>query len=273
MKVIVVGKTDSILNLNKVGVPIRGKIQAVLEIDTEEKKNEIIGLKKAGYLDILEVNTPEEKIPVLVSPPVPISIPVSTLESAPKADTSLETEAITLVPSPVTQPEAKKKGGRPKGSKNKKVKAQAQSEAQRCATAEARTQEMGSKVIIGMGDRNIETKMRKSFEGEIKESEATKDSIRAMEEIQNAEAKEKNKEDTKIDETKLDPSEQMGRQATVVQEGTQKKTSLAKSIIPEQEKIREVDPFIDNKDDVKDPSKDAFVDKTEDEDDDSFLKI
>ena len=57
MKVIVVGKTDSILNLNKIGVPIRDREQAVLEVDTEEKKNEILGLKRAGYLDILEVNT------------------------------------------------------------------------------------------------------------------------------------------------------------------------------------------------------------------------
>lgn len=59
MKVIVVGKTACTLTLNKVGMPIRGQERAVVDIDSEEKKNEIIALKKAGYLDIIDVDVPE----------------------------------------------------------------------------------------------------------------------------------------------------------------------------------------------------------------------
>lgn len=254
MKVIIVGKTDCILNLNKIGVPVRGKEQAVVEVDTEEKKNEILVLKKAGYLDILEIESP------IVAPPDPISDDKQT-KTEEKEETS---------PTPTETKEIKKrKGGRPKGAKNKKT----QSEQQRVNEAEAKTQEMGSRVVIGTGNGNVESKMKRSYEGQIEESEATKESIKAMEEIIKEEDEGKKKIDAKVDESKLDPSEQMGRQAIFIQEGEQKKSTLSKSIIPGQENIREVDPFIDNKSDDKDPAKNAFIDKPEDIDDDSFLKI
>lgn len=42
---------------------------------------------------------------------------------------------------------------------------------------------MGARVIIANGDGNIEARMRGSFEGEVKESEATRASLEAMAEI------------------------------------------------------------------------------------------
>lgn len=283
MKIVVVGKTDSILNLNKIGIPIRGKEQVILEINTEEKKNEILLLKKAGYLDILEVDFPSIDQPSPVSHPPTVESPK---EEPPKADEIKESPA-PVVPSSLEKKDKslakKSKGGRPKGAKNKNKKSKP--EEQRVAEAEAKTQEMGSRVIIGTGNGNVEAKMQNTFEGKVEESEATKESLKAMEDIVKEENENKKKEEAKVDENKLDPSEQMGREAVYVQEGSQKKSPMAKSIIPEQEKMRGADPFIDKAKDAaeeafvdkdipaKDPSQDAFVEKKEDGDDDSFLKI
>lgn len=53
-KVVVVGKTDCTINLNKIGVPIRGKSVAVLTINNTEQVNELNEMLGANLLEILE---------------------------------------------------------------------------------------------------------------------------------------------------------------------------------------------------------------------------
>lgn len=87
--------------------------------------------------------------------------------------------------------------------------------------------------------------------------------------LKRKEAWTKNKDNTKLDNSVLDPSEQMGRPATIVHEVARRKTPMSKSIIPSQEQMRDNDPFIDDK--AEDPVKNAFIDPPIDDDDDSFL--
>lgn len=284
MKIIVVGKTDCIITLNKIGMPIHGKQQALVEIDNDEKKNEILGLKRAGLLDIIEVNIAEEREKEAIveihgdSSEPNGNVPYTKPEDAPRAtETPVEPINLTLATPPTATsepaPESKKnKGGRPRGSKNKKAAAVTKkTEQERVVEAEAKTQKMGARVVISTGNGSVESKMRRTFEGEIPETETTKESINALEKIEKEEVEDKKQGSIKVDESNLDPSEQMGRQAVVVQEGKQNKKELSNSIIPGQKEIRDNINFIDEN--KKDKANDAFIDGNEGDDDIDFLKM
>ena len=236
--VLVAGKTDAIITLNKSGVPIRGKTPTLIVLDTLDKEGEINGLVRAGFVEILEDSSKEQDIQE--------NLP--TCEENSEENEEAE-EGGT---------EKGKKGGRPKGSKNKKIKPinQQIEEARRVKKSEDKTQEMGSEVIIGTGKGTVKGKMKHSAIDDNIENESTKASIDEMNKI---EAEEKiAKEKLKIDESKLPPSDQMGRQATISIEGKTKSVPMETNSIPGSKEIQEKDPFIDS-DDKSDDVDDAFI--------------
>lgn len=242
----VIGKTDATINLNKIGVPIRGKSHAVLPIMNPDQEAELMGIVRAGYLAIV----PEE--------------PIANEETQPDSTCNQESK---------DQPE-KKKGGRPKGAKNKpkgvSQNPQAEEEAKRVAIAEAKTQQMGSRVIVGTSDGPKNGRMTRSAVNDITETEQTRASIEAMEKLNKEEKEDINLGDTFIDDSNLDASEQMGRKAVVVTEGGVNQKNMVNSILPESKKIREADPFIDKADKAEIKAK-----QMEDDDnlDASFIEI
>lgn len=224
MKITIVGNTDSIVNLNKSGIPLVGKSQIVVNADTPEKENEIRVLQKSGLISIVEDK------------------PVSSQNE------------------PDKKGEPKKKAGRPKGAKGKNSLAQI--EKARVEKAEAETQKMGSRVIVSTGDGVKEKKMVSSVINELPESDKTKESIEAMAKLEKEE-KEVVLPDVPVDNKKLDPSEQMGRKAVVASAQGEDRVDMKNSILPDSDKTKARDPFIDREPDQKD-----------DEDpDDAFLKI
>lgn len=240
-KIHVIGKTDVIINLNKIGVPIRGKSNAVLNVSNQEQENELMGLVRAGLLEIIE---DQQSIPKVTSIQT-----LSVNEKTDKKPTNIEEKF---------KPSVEKKKGRPKGSKNKSNKQNntkksfAEEERERVERAEAETQKMGSRVVIGTSDGPKEGKMRRSFVNEIADSEKTRESIEAMEKLEKEEKEEINLPDTPIDEGKLDASEQMGRKAVVITEDGINKVNLVNSVLPEADSIKKSDPFIDREDKAKD---------------------
>jgi len=254
-RVIVIGKTDSIINLNKIGVPVRGKAKAILNIVNADQEGELMGVVRAGLLEIV----PDEIHP-FVPPPRAYHI----TDDKERASN-------------------KKKGGRPKGSKNKTKDAPvkntlAEEERKRMSRAEAETQKMGSRVIIGTLDGAKEGRMTRSAVNDIIDSEQTRLSIEAMEKLEKEEKEEINLPDTPTDESKLDASEQMGRKSVIATEAGVEKEDLVNSILPESIANKKADPFIDRKDKIDDKKEDVKTasDKPEDNNgtiDDSFIEI
>ena len=241
-RIVVIGKTDATINLNKIGVPIRGRIKAVLNIENIEQENELMGIVRAGYLEII---------------PEPSVIPVMPAINLTNYSVPTPTVVVKTEDKP-TEDAPKKKGGRPKGSTKAKMMAknpQAIEEGIRVANAEAKTQRMGSKVTIGSPGGALTGRMTRSAVNDITESEHTKASIEAMEKLEKEEAEDITLEDDPIDESKLNPSDQMGRKATVANHGVPNSVEMTNSIIPESKSIKEVDPFIDKtpKADEEDP--------------------
>ena len=261
-KVIVMGLTDAIINLNKIGVPVRGKTKAIQNIVNADQEGELMGIVRAGLLSI---------IPDMVDEIQPLI--VATAEE--KTDKNEEPED--------KKPTEKKKGGRPKGSKNKTKDAPvknalAEEERKRMSRAEAETQKMGSRVIIGTLDGAKEGRMTRSAVNDIIDSEQTRLSIEAMEKLEKEEKEEINLPDTPTDESKLDASEQMGRKSVIATEAGVEKVDLVNSILPESIANKKADPFIDRKDKPADKKEDvkAASDKQEDNNgtiDDSFIEI
>ena len=117
-------------------------------------------------------------------------------------------------------------------------------------------------------------KMQRSFAGEITDSEKTAASIEAMAKLEEEEAEGIDLGDTVIDESTLDPSEQMGRKAIITTgDGETKAVSARNSILPEADQIRERGvEFIDRDDPVV--KKEAFIeDEGGDDDESDFLEI
>jgi hypothetical protein len=272
-KVIVIGKTDSIINLNKIGVPVRGKTRAILNIFNADQEGELMGIVRAGLLEIV----PDEIQP-FIPPPRAYHITDDKERASNKKSENKEPE----------KPTEKKKGGRPKGSKNKTKDAPvkntlAEEEHRRISRAEAETQKMGSRVIIGTLDGAKEGRMTRSAVNDIIDSEQTRLSIEAMEKLEREEKEEINLPDTQPDESKLDASEQMGRKSVIATEAGVEKVDLVNSILPESIANKKADPFIDRKDkdaamkaDVEAAIEKAREEVKDDDDnkiDDSFIEI
>jgi len=274
-KVTVVGKTDVVINLNKIGVPIRGKVTAILNIANDDHMNELTGLVKAGLLDIIKVESSDDR-PSFLDTLSSLTAKENTANPSATQDAETKTAEVK-----------KNKGGRPKGSKNKPkgpvVKdALAKEEHCRVSAAESRTQQMRSRVVIGTLNGAKEGHMTRSAIDELPESERTQASLEAMEKLEREEKEDIILPDTKIDESKLDASEQMGRKAVISTQAGTEKVGLVNSILPEAAAVRDVDPFIDRKEKseekAQDKTKDAFVNTEKDNDDDddvsdAFIKI
>lgn len=221
MKVIVKGLTKSILTLNKIGVPIQGLKEAILDIDTDEQQQELNVLVNIGLVEILE-----------------------------ESECSKKAEKEKNASNKDTDAGGKKKGrGRPKGAKGKSKTDQGKKDA---AEAESETQKEGSTVVIGTGGDTVKGKMTHNAVGEHPESERTKKSLEAMEKLQEEEelrdAEDFDPQDMAIDENELDPSEQMGRKAVVGTGAGEQKVKMTNSSIPEADAIKQMDPFIDRED-------------------------
>ena len=240
MRVKVIGKTDTVIMLNLMGIVLQGRVEGIFDVQGPQNA-ELMVLKKAGLIDIIRLDVPD----------VPV-VPV-----VPKAETP------EPVVEPVVEPRVKKgKAGRPKGSKNKSKNkpknkpktpktATPKTSAQKAADAEAETQKVGAEVIISNGKETKRVKMRSTFASEIPESEATRKSIEAMEKLEeeskaDLEGRQIDIDPTPIDESKLDPSEQMGRAAIISDMGETKQVGMVNSSVPGSDEVRNRDPFIDN---------------------------
>ena len=184
MKSIVRGLTPSVITLNKSGITIRGIEDAVIDIDTPEKKNEVAGLVRAGFVEVIDSNDFSDESMI-------------------------------------------------KGK----------SEEQRVKEAEAKTDVDGSRVVIGTGKGNIESKMVRNAIDRFLDDESDRiaASIQALKQIEAEEAGE-NVDKNPIDETILPPSEQMGRPATISTGDKEKKEDMVNSVLGTN---KDRDPFID----------------------------
>lgn len=196
-KLIVEGKTDSIINLNKTGIPIRGKTRAILSISTEDQMNEVNGLVRAGLLEILSDDS-----------------------------------------------------GLPNHNKNidKPINELAKEEQKRTDEAESLTQKTGSRVVIGTQEGPKFSRMSRSAIDDIPDSEKTMASLEAMKKLEKEEKEEIILPDAPVDESKLDPSEQMGRKAIISTYSGTEDIKMVNSILPEADSVNKIDPFIDRKD-------------------------
>jgi hypothetical protein len=265
-QVIVIGKTEAIISLNKIGVPIRGKSTAILNINNHEQEAELMGVLRAGLLEIVP------DAPTIV-PPMPKISPVV----ADKVD--VISDKVDKVEEDKVENTEKKKGGRPRGSKNKSrdiVKNPlATEELRRVSAAEAKTQQMGSRVVIGTPDGAKQGKMKRSAIDDMVESDQNRASIEAMEKLEREEKEDINLPDTPVDEGKMDASEQMGRRAIVATEAGIDGVNMVNSILPESKIIKDADPFIDREDKraIKEAEEKQAAKKSDDGMDDAFIEI
>ena len=239
MNVKVIGITESVITLNELGVILHGKVDGIFNIETKEQKNELDSLEKASLITVEEILVKKitkittEKSDIVEPPVEPIIEDI--------------VEPVVEDTEKLTKPKPKSKG-RPKGAKNKKK----EPEQNLAAAAEAETQKMGSDVVVATGDGTMhKVAMRNTFAGNLPESEATEESLKALDklnEIEQAEMEEREPEvsdQSTINEDQLDPSEQMGRKAVISDAGTPLKTDMKNSIVPGADEARGRDPFID----------------------------
>ena len=271
MKIVVIGKTGSVINLNKIGVPVRGLETAILNVDTPEKQRELDILIDAGLLEIIKQDN------TLVAAPTKNISEVILEEETQKLGKAIE----ETKKEPVIEKVEKKKGGRPKGAKNKddkKIeKPKAKTEKQKIAEAESLTQKMGSRAVVGTGNGVKEGRMTNSAIGQLEIPDPiVKESIDALKQLEEEENEENIFLPAAEDESLLDLSEQNGRKATMTTENGNKSVAMKNSVINEKQK----DPFIDKDNKLEPPDLDFIdqvnaknQDKDEDDYDESFIKI
>ena len=259
MRVTIKGITQSTIAFNTIGIVVRGdgrnpdlypeSIAYHIDIKNEDQLTEINSLVNAGFIEII---VEEEDAPV--QKPAVTSERLSAVQVAEK--TKVEEEKVE------EEKKVKKGRGRPKGSKNKKTQTETVVEDVADDTVEDVTEENDSVFVMTPAGAR-EGKMRNSCVGEISDSEKTQASIEAMEKLEKEEKDEVDLGDTVIDESKLDPSEQMGRKAIIASGGKAEEVSMKNSIVPEAEEIRRRSvEFIDQQDEVtEDFAQDSFVDK------------
>ena len=217
MKARITNLTKSTIVLNKMKIVLGAGASQVVDVVPGEQKAELDGLDRANVIGIVEI------------------IPKSLSEVTTEYTSTTITKA----------PPNKNKGGRPKGSKNKSKVVVAQTEQDRIRAAEAITQREEGRVVISTGEHTFETKMRKSYTDNMPESEATKASIDALAKLE-SEERDGNIDPIPVDESKLDPSDQTGRQATIIREGTHQKVDLTNNFANSTKKGQKAsDPFID----------------------------
>lgn len=253
--IIVRGRTNAVIALNKIGVPIRGTSQAVLKIENEEHQKEINGLVAARLIDII--------VDDIRAVPIPIPQPnVQQINFESTIDKDQKVEEKNEEKKEEKKATKKNKGGRPK--KNKPL-----SENERVRQAEERTQKLEGRVVIGTGNGNVESKMKRSAINDIIETDKIKASLEAMKQIEDDEKEETEPADDLVnflENKNLDASEQTGGKATISTESGEKQESMVNNITPGSDEIKKADPFVDKKDketgkktDTDDDFGEAFV--------------
>jgi hypothetical protein len=280
MQVTIKGLTDSVITfthvtvLNGANLILHGQVEAIVTLDTIEKKTEISGLKNANLISSVIIGEEKE--------------PEPELAPEPKGDEESEDKP-------------KRGRGRPKGSKNKKkdekepvLEKVTEDNPEENATPvdpAEEAQDSSRVVVMTAGGEAVSADMQNKMTGEIEESEQTRASIEAMEKI---EAEERGEDlETPIDESNEDPNNQMGGKAVVGGAEGASKVAMKNSILPEETNVK-ADPFIDRgenaekdeKDDKdnpfidteentvkeeKDQENDPFIDKPAEDDFDAFI--
>jgi len=251
-RIIVIGTTESVINLNKIGVPVRGKTRAILNIETNEQEQELNGIVRAGLLRIVE----DVSAPIVVTPQAQETKDEQTKEPCMTEES----------PAPIV---VKNKGGRPKGSTNSKKPAiknpLAAEENRRVSRAEQKTQKMGSRVVIGGADGAKEGRMTSSAIDDITEAENTKASIAALKKLEQEEREDAAFATPILDDSNMDASEQMGRKAIISTGDATHQVTMLNSVVPEANVAKNRNPFIDNPlneddgDDEGEGEKDLFI--------------
>jgi len=249
MRIKITGKTDSVITCNTLKTILQGKTSGLYDITTPAQENEINVLQRCGLI-IVENLDPKPKNKSPQSEDIENSPQIGTQATVQNNEKQETTQNTTKMP----EVKSKKSGGRPKGAKNKKTLLQEK----KVREAEAKTQEMGAEVIVSTGSENKKVRMRHSFTGEIAESAQTQASLEAMEKLA-AEEKGEKVEGKPLNEEKLDPSEQMGRNAVISQNGQPTAQKMQNSIVPEAQTIKNPDPFIDREKKTEDTNN-AFID-------------
>jgi len=227
-KIVVVGKTDCTINLNKIGVPIRGKSVAVLTINNTEQENELNEMLGANLIEVLE----DSKNVIKTTDAIEVQNLTSIYPSKKEInnlvikDYKKEIKEIKEIKAEVKEEikeEIKRKVGRPKsketvvkikGKPGRPPKVQPQvpnipatttplslqeEERIRTVNAENKTQQRGSKVTMVTNKGIISGKMTDSLVYNAENNtELIKASIDAMKKTEKEELEEIEKDDHKI---------------------------------------------------------------------------
>lgn len=222
-KVVVVGKTDCTINLNKIGVPIRGKSTAILTINNIDQENELNSIIRANLLDLVEVIEDTES-KVNDYPTVEIDNLTNIYPSKKEIDDlTITDEALDIEDEEqdgqdeeiIENGEVKRKPGRPKFSNRRRANANpkklgrppkynnldplAAEELKRVEEAENKTQKRGSKVTLVTKDGIKQGKMTDSLVYDAGNNpEITKESIEAIEKLEKEELESIEKDDHKV---------------------------------------------------------------------------
>jgi len=227
-KIVVVGKTDCTINLNKIGVPIRGKSVAVLTINNTEQENELNEMLGANLIEVLE----DSKNVIKTTDAIEVQNLTSIYPSKKEInnlvikDSKKEIKEIKAEVKEEIKEEIKRKVGRPK-SKETVVKAKGkpgrppkvqpkvqpqvpnvtnttplslqEEERIRTVNAENKTQQRGSKVTMVTNKGIVSGKMTDSLVYNAENNtELIKASIDAMKKTEKEELEEIEKDDHKI---------------------------------------------------------------------------
>jgi len=273
----ITGLTDSVITLNVLGVTLHGQVSGIFNVQNDNQLTEIKMLRKVGLIKVedMDITQTEQELPPEKTEDRPTQEEGKEEgKEEPKVEVKEEPKEEPKEEVKENPKKVKKSPGRPKGSKNKAQK-KTLTQDQKVKKAEAETDKMGSDVVVATGEGFQKVKMRHSFAGEIPESEKTQASLDAIDKILKEENDEPVEDKPTIDESKLDPSEQMGRNAVVSDMGKPTQTEMKNSILPHAKETKERDPFIDREEKEDDKSKNAFLDKPDDKDDpdDSFIEV
>jgi hypothetical protein len=295
MRVTIIGKTASTIAFNTIGIVLRGQTSAIhIDIKNDDQKRELIGLKNAGLINVINEDViPDVKQVVVLKP-----IVVEEIKKQMDAERQPESiESVEDAPSSKQDAPIKKQRGRPKGTtKNKPIEAQKKSftESKIVIPTIKRIEKEDSivsseekpnktDVIVMTTSGPVLISAPRTMSPEISDSDLTMASINALKELEDEERNQPS-DISFVDETKLDRSERMGEKATIVM-GANKtlSVSMKNSSLPEAEAIKLVElkakQTLENEDKK---ANDAFIDQitspdptdTENYSDDSdFLEI
>ncbi|MFA5313098.1 MAG: hypothetical protein WC375_07285 [Methanomassiliicoccales archaeon] len=265
MKISITGTTESVITFNTLGIVLRGKQTAGnLDITTDEQRNEIIVLKRAGFINVRELEPSRANEYPIFPEAKPITKPdiklpneslTQNLSGGSLADDigssmSDDVEDLVFAPTNTQAVQAPKRPGRPKGSKNK-IKT-----ISRCNYKNDESgNESGREVIIGTASGIRKGNMVHSAVESKEDPENVRESLEAMEEIKKEEASKSDK----IDESTFELHERNGGKAYIATGESIQQINAVNSVLPESDNIKNRDPFIDKDIDVEPEFSDQFL--------------